>query len=401
MRDGIDPDAFAQRDARLNGQDGPAAAIWIDDGAWDESSLPWRPWIAPGFALRGAVTVIAGPPSAMKSSLMLAWGCAVALGSAHGRFAPTVAGYVVIYNVEDNAIEQRRRLSAVLRQFDATPADIAGKLIRTGPSGVGVLIERDADTGELIPTPAMTRLRQLITEREPDVLIADPFAELHDAEENDNIAIRRIIAEFRALAVEFNIAVVLVHHTRKGIVTPGDPDAARGASSIIGAGRMVLTLVQMSEEDAENFGLPQDRTTRSGYIRLDDAKQNYAAIDDAKWFEKIPYTLDNGEVVPAAVPWSPPNPMRSLTTRIANAILDEIAAGIDDGKRRYSDNNAATDRAAWDVVMRYLPGLNDAQARRIIKDWLKNGLLYRRQYYDETLRKERFGLYVNDAKRPG
>ncbi len=395
-------DEFAEYDARRRPRDPPdTPAIWIDEDAWVEAKLPRRPWVARGYALRGAVTIVAGPPSALKSSLMLAWGCAVALGQQQGRFIPTAAEAAVIYNVEDDATEQRRRLSAVLRQFDATPAAIAGKLVRVGPSGIGTLFARDPETGDVLPTPAMTRLRALIAKRLPAILVADPFAELHDAEENDNTAIRRIIAEFRALAVEFNVAVILVHHTRKGIVTPGDPDAARGASSIIGAGRIVLTLTPMSEQDAERFGLSTDRKNCSRYVRLDDAKQNYSSIGEAVWYEKIPYDLDNGETVPAAVPWQPPDLWEGVSTSIANAILDELDAGLDGGKRLYSDHPRATDRAAADVVLRYVSRLNRAQAREIIKTWIKNGVLYRESYDDEVERKQRQGLRVNRLKRPG
>jgi AAA domain len=401
VRDGIDPDAFEQRDARLNGQDGPAAAIWVDGDAWEESSLPRRPWIAPGFALRKAVTVIAGPPSAMKSSLMLAWGCTLALGRKHGRFAPTAAGCVVIYNVEDDATEQRRRLSAALRQFEATPAEIAGKVIRAGPTGVGMLFVRDTETGEVFATAAMARLRLLLEERKPDLLIADPLAEVHGADENDNTALRQIVAEFRALAVEFNIAIILVHHTRKGGVVPGDPDSARGASAIIGAGRVVFTLVSMSEADAEVFGMPKDRKNRARYVRLDSAKQNYASLDDAIWFEAALYTLDNGEVVSAAVPWQPPDFWSAITTVIANRILDDIDAGLDNGTRRYSAGPAAKDRAAWPVVIRYVASLTEAQARSVIKTWLRNGVLFTDQYDDPVDRKKRSGLSVNNAKRAG
>lgn len=402
MRDGIDGDAFAQRDVRLNGgQDGTAAAIWFDDEAWDESSLPRRPWIAQGFALRRAVTVIAGPPSAMKSSLMLAWGCALALGREHGRFAPTAAGCVVIYNVEDDETEQRRRLSATLRQFEATPAGIAGKVIRTGPAGVGMLFLRDPETGEISPTAAMAGLRLLLEERTPDLLIADPLAELHGADENDNTALRQIVAEFRALAVEFNIAVILVHHTRKGAVIPGDPESARGASAIIGAGRVVFTLVTMSEADAELFGMPKDRKSRSRYVRLDPAKQNYASLDNADWFEAELYTLDNGEVVSAVVPWQPPDFWSAITTAVANRILDNIDAGLDNGTRRYSAAAAAKDRAVWPVVIRHVASLNEAQAREVIKTWFRNGVFLTREYDDPVDRKKRSGLFVYNAKRPG
>ena len=62
----------------------------------------------------------------------------------------------------------------------------------------------------------------------------------------------------------------------------------------------------MSEDDARTFGLPTDAKDRSLFVRLDDAKQNYHAIREAEWFQKMPHRLDNGEIVPAAEPWSPP-----------------------------------------------------------------------------------------------
>ena len=282
--------------------------IWTDEEAWIEADLPRRPWVAPGYALRGAVTLLSGPPSAMKSSLTLAWACAIALGRDFGRFRPTETGAVLLYNVEDDQTEQRRRLGAVLRQFNATPHDICGKVIRSGPHGVGTLLRR-TDRGLIVDTEAMARLRQIIAERKPACFIADPLAELHTEEENDNTALRTVIAQFRSLAVEFNLAVVLLHHTRKGTTaSPGDPDTARGASAIIGAVRIAMTLMGMREEDAAEFGMPTDPKVRSSFVRLDDAKQNYAAIREAQWFEKRAHELDNGEMVPAATPWTPPRP---------------------------------------------------------------------------------------------
>src|SRR5262249_48435239 len=223
----------------------------------------------------------------MKAWRMRGWAAAVALEVEHGRFRPRERGAVVVYNVEDDQTEQRRRLSAVLRQFDAVSADIRGKVIRTGPAGIGTLFARDDGNGTLSPTPALGRLRDLIREREPVMLIADPLAELHTADENDNTGLRAVVAEFRALATEFNIAVVLIHHTRKGALSPGDPDNARGASAIIGAARAVLTLCPMSEDDAKEFGLDAGRKNRSAYVRLDDAKQNYAGIGEPVWYEKV------------------------------------------------------------------------------------------------------------------
>jgi hypothetical protein len=396
-------DGFARYEARRQGgkTNGSAApALWVDTDPWHEADIPRRPWIAPGYALRGAVTVVAGPPSAMKSSLMLAWACAVALGYEHGDFCPRAPGKVLLYNVEDDRDEQRRRLSATLRQFDAAPADIQGQVITAGPVGVGTLLEVDSETGFVHETLAMQALRELLREHEPDMLIVDPLAELHTAPENDNTALRSVVAGFRALAAEFNMAVVVLHHTRKGAVAPGDPDAARGASSLVGAGRVVLTLCGMSEEDAEFLGLAKDRKTRSAYVRLDDAKQNYAAIGDARWFEKTVYALASGEYVPAAVPWQPPDMWDGISTSVANRILNDIEAGLEGG-RRYSNAPNPGDRAAWKVVVRHVPSMNEKQARKVIKTWLQNGALREGEYDDPEQRKPRSGLFVNQANRPG
>jgi hypothetical protein len=64
----------------------------------------------------------------------------------------------------------------------------------------------------------------------------------------------------------------------------------------------VLTLVTMSEEDAVALGLAKDRKTRSTYVRLDDAKQNYAAIGEANWYEKTVYARHRSRRV-ALWPW--------------------------------------------------------------------------------------------------
>jgi hypothetical protein len=317
---------------RARGTSAPnTSPIWVDADDWDEATIPQRPWVAPGYALRGAVTLLTGPPGAMKSSMALAWACAVVLGREYGRFRPSEPAVVLVYNVEDDGVEQRRRLSAVLRQFGAKPSDLVRKLHRAWPSGIGTLLDRD-DTGTVRFTPAMTQLTSLIEVVRPSILIVDPLAELHNAAENDNTALRAVIAKFREIAVTYEMAVVVLHHTRKGASqAAGDPDAARGASAIIGAVRVALTLTPMSVEDAANFGMPAEAEARANYIRMDNAKSNYSPIGAAEWFEKVAYLLDNGETVPAAVPWTPP------TAKIASlndllALVSAIKRGTPEGE---------------------------------------------------------------------
>ena len=69
-------------------KDGPDP-IWCDFDTWVEADIEKRPWIAPARLLRGSVTLVTGPPSGMKSSMVLAWGCAMALGIDIGRSTPS------------------------------------------------------------------------------------------------------------------------------------------------------------------------------------------------------------------------------------------------------------------------------------------------------------------------
>lgn len=365
-------------------------SLWIDADDWDEQKIEQRQWVAEGYMLRGAVTMLIGPPSAMKSSLTLAWSCALALGREYGEFVPVRGRQlrVMVYNVEDDAIEQRRRLSAVLRQFSATPADIAGKVIRSGPKAVGTLVRLDKH-GNLAQTPAMDELEELIEEFKPDVVFLDPFSELHGSEENDNGAVRAVVAHFRAMAVLHRLSIVLLHHTSKAgaSAAPGDPNSARGASSAIGAVRVALTLNTMSEDDAKLLGLPTDRVAREPYVRLDGAKSNYAKLASAEWFQKVAHHLDNGDWVVAAEPWTPP--VAKVADEWAMAALDTaIARGI--GGEPYSPKLSSESRSVKHLLEEH--GFVGQSAKNALDKLLANGVAvseYRNEY-----RKLRQGLRV-------
>jgi hypothetical protein len=227
--------------------------------------------------------------------------------------------------VEDDRDEEDRRISAALRQFGRTARDLTGYLRTVGPNDIGTLLERNPDTGKIRFTEAMIGLIQHIKDFEPAVVFLDPLVELHTSEENDNTGLRAVIAQLRALAVRFNLAIVLAHHARKGTITPGDPDAVRGAGAIVGAARVVFTVCGMAEDEADNYRIGKD--ARKFYFRLDGAKMNYTPVLDAEWFERVPYALDNGEDVAAAVPWTPPRD--TITTTLLEVVKEWICKGID------------------------------------------------------------------------
>jgi hypothetical protein len=162
----------------------------------------------------------------------------------------------------------------------------------------------------------------------------------------------------------------------------------------------------MTTQEAIQFGL--EEADRRSLIRMDSGKLNIApSSHEATWFRIVGVSLGNGsDIYPAGdnvqtiEPWQPPKAWEGLDSALLNRILDDIEAGCPDGNSRYSSGNAAKDRAAWKVVLRHAEGKGEAQAKDIIKAWLKSGTLFNERYEDKVARKELDGLRVNATKRP-
>jgi AAA domain-containing protein/primase-like protein/bifunctional DNA primase/polymerase-like protein len=402
-------DALAQRETGRSIPSTPEAreragtALWAITEPWDVTTIPTRPWIAGGYLMRRSLTVLSGAGSAGKSSLMVAWAGALALGCAFHRMRPGgVPLRVATYNVEDDADEQKRRFSALLDRMNLAPNALSGNLAILGPNQVGTLLHTARDGGLLVNTPVMDRLEAFITEFNPDVLILDPFVEMHAAEENDNTAVRAVLARLRTMAIEHNMALIILHHSRKGAGDPGDPESLRGASSIIGAARIVLTVNVMTKEEAQSFGISPER--RRNFFRLDGAKNNYAPIEDAEWFERVEIRLNNGgdhagDGVAVAWPWHPPSVWAKIPPADINKLMDEIAAGPAPGQY-YSPTaaGAQNDRPVFPLVIKTLE-VNETQAKAMVKTWLKSGLLKTFAYKNSHCKNAK-GLSVDDMHRP-
>lgn len=138
----------------------PRQGLWVDDGD-DLDDIPTRPWLVPGVILRGSVTLLSGQGAGGKSSYVVGLTTSIAAGIQYGKAAPVKAMRGINYNTEDDRDEQRRRYAAFLYASGVDRQAIRS-VIRVGPEGVGVLFNRDPDSGEVVPTAAMEDLRNLI-----------------------------------------------------------------------------------------------------------------------------------------------------------------------------------------------------------------------------------------------
>jgi hypothetical protein len=386
--------------------DVPAPATSTGLMEWDAGDFtdlpPPREWLLGNQFCRRFLSGLLAPGATGKTALRMLQYLSLATGRPLTGQHVFKRCRVLLLSLEDDDTELRRRLAAARIHHGIAPQDLKGWLFCATPKGIKLADNKD---GARVSGPLEAMLRQTIAERRIDLLGLDPFVKLHALEENDNGAMDFVCDLLVKLAIEFNIAVDVPHHTKKGPQTAGDADAGRGASSARDAGRLMYTLTRMSDGEGDTFGIPAEE--RRLYVRLDSSKVNIAPPSgEATWFKLVGVHLENGTAdypngddVQTVVPWHPPKTWDGISGTQLNAALDDIEAGMPNGQR-YSDAAKADERAAWRAVQTHCPDRTEPQCRDIVKTWVKNGVLLVDDYDDPVTRKPRKGLRVCQGKRP-
>ena len=182
---------------------------------------PWpeeRHWLIEGLWADQAVGIVGGEPKCCKSFLAL--DIAVAVASARPclrRFRVPRAGRVLLYAAEDALHTVRARLEGicVAAEVDLQTLDVH---VITSPT---LRIDHPDD---------QQRLDQTVAALRPKLLILDPFVRLHRVDENASAEVAPLLAQLRELQRRHFVAVVLVHHARKGAAHARPGQALRGSS---------------------------------------------------------------------------------------------------------------------------------------------------------------------------
>jgi AAA domain len=150
-----------------------------------------------------AVGVIGGAPKCAKTWLGLDLALSVATGTAClGRYAVPEPGPVLVYLAEDALLVVRQRIEGMARHRRMDLARVEIHVI-TAPV---LRLDRGPDRARLWETTR--RLR-------PRLLVLDPLVRLHGIDENHAGEVAELLAYFRSLQRQLDLAVLLVHHTRK------------------------------------------------------------------------------------------------------------------------------------------------------------------------------------------
>jgi AAA domain len=372
----------------------------LDLGTWsigeDDNNIEPRQWLLGNLLCRRALTALYGDGGVGKSALLV--GIALSLATREPFLDQHVFERcrVSLLSFEDDKDELRRRVRAGMRHYGISREQLGGNL-RCGAITRSDLRLAQTENSEHKPGKLVTALEAEIIRHGIDVVILDPFVKIHGLAENDNIAIDFVASLLTGIAIRRNVAVVIAHHTRKGIADPGNADSGRGASSLKDAARLVYTLTRMSQAEAQKFGVSE--IERRFLIRLDPGKANLAPAIEASWFKLIGVPLDNftaqypnGDTVQTVACWTPANPRAEIDPETEVEIIRRIDNGMENGQR-YSPANAAKARAAWSVVKEMAPKLSVKQCRKVIDSWIKDGKLVDRNYQDPVTRHQVKGLF--------
>jgi hypothetical protein len=193
-------------------------------------------WLVTGLWSEQAVGIIGGEPKCCKSFLALDLAVSVAAGMpCLRRFAVPHAGRVLLYAAEDALHIVRQRLEGICAAAGLALADLDVQVI-TAPT---VRLDLAADRKSLEDTVAKLA---------PRLLVLDPFVRMHRIDENASGEVAPLLAYLRELQRRYAVAVVVVHHARKGAGHVRAGQALRGSSEFHAWGDSNLYLRRNGEE---------------------------------------------------------------------------------------------------------------------------------------------------------
>lgn len=162
-------------------------------------------WLVEELWSARAVGVLGGPPKCYKTWLAADIALSVASGTkALGCYSVKEPGPVLFFAAEDPPELLRERFSAM-----ATQRGLALKSLEVLLPDVPVLkLDQKEDQEKLSET-----LRAL----RPRLLVLDPLVRLHSLDENSATAIAGFLSYLRRLERQYEVAILLVHHTRKNV----------------------------------------------------------------------------------------------------------------------------------------------------------------------------------------
>ena len=290
-----------------------------------QTAIPPRDWRASRMLIRHHVSALIAPGGTSKSSFTLTLAAHKALGVPFAGLG-LKAGKTIVYNAEDDLDEQSRRLHAICVQYGFDFEAVKQKVMLLSEEEFPLKLT-NADP-PVINSDHVAKTIQLASDPECDWIIVDPLRNVISCDENDNQKMTYVMGVLKLLARKADVAIMVVHHTKKpsGTVSyAGDANAAAGAAAIVNSTRIALTLTTATERDCEAMDIPVK--DRQAYVRLDDAKGNYMLLNgEPMWFKRSGVRLFSGDEVGVVHPVDLVANADFIKRHMATILRDEMTA---------------------------------------------------------------------------
>lgn len=175
-----------------------------------------RRWLIEDLWGAAAVGFLSGTPKIGKSWLGLDMALSVSSSTkCLGRFRVVEPGRTLVYLAEDSLQAVRQRASALARHRQLRLSELDLHVI-TAPT---LRLDQLRDRRRLFKTVGQLR---------PRLVLLDPLVRMHKLNENDSREVSGLLSHLRELQRLHDVAILLVHHARKGGATQ-DGESLRGS----------------------------------------------------------------------------------------------------------------------------------------------------------------------------
>jgi 5S rRNA maturation endonuclease (ribonuclease M5) len=343
----------------------------------DPTAIPMRDWLYGTHLIRAFASATFAPGAAGKTSLKLVEAISMATGRALLGTRIRRRCRVWYWNGEDPQEEIDRRIGAICLHYGVSREELDGWLfVDTGRGMKIVIAAYDPKSGNKIFEPVVKELIETIVENKIDVFIVDPFVKSYRVAENDNGAMDMVATQWVDIAEIANVAIELVHHTKKLGGTEANVESGRGAGSVAAAMRSVDVVNKMLAEEGKKVGI-EGFELRHYFSVFDDKPNMTISPENKTWYKLIPISLgngpDGGDSVGVATSWKWPDPLAGVT----GADFDRAAVAIKAGNwRKDPQAKAWVGKPIGQALKLDLDNKADrAKINQLIKLWIDNGSL--------------------------
>lgn len=219
-----------------------------DLSSWKDAGPP--PWLVEGLLQRGCVSLFSARGGVGKSLLTLDLILAITSGRARWLDFPIVpdGGYsAVLIEAECGGPRLARRIRELVLGGSLLPEDVKKALQNLRVHAADGILER---------FEAIGALERLLKRKSRDLVVLDPlrsFLPLEVEDENDNVAVGRVLDHLVGLAHRFHAAILVVDHDSKTGIT------GRGASAKQDSAGFVLHLARSKKKAAHELELALEK----------------------------------------------------------------------------------------------------------------------------------------------